>query len=297
MDSLVSLFTGSREGVLSLVLAWVVPSLLQHLKASPLPIMQEGARRLNTVVAAAVATLATVGVHVLWSTDASGWHLTLEGAHASVGAFVIDVLRQFLLQQGRYLSMSAAPGGGGVLGVLRRLLGAVVLVAAAGAAIGCASGHRPALTVPAVAPALAVPASVPVDQAVRAASIKALGILEAAGVLTEQVVDLEARLAPVIPAAVHRDFTASVNALAKRALSTIDAIERGAVVSWPALKAQVDPLLAMVARLVELVQSLPQMTSSRFGFAGVVSALASVLGKLQALGLFEPAPASVGVTR
>lgn len=145
MDPLItSLFGGSREAVLSLVLAYSIPRLLEWLKHSKLPIMREGAAGLNRLIAIGVSVLATIGIHWTWTTGADGWQLALSGAHTSLAAFIADVVRQFLLQQGAYRAM---PLSGQDLTLGARRIWMLVLAASLVAGSACAT--RPPAQLPA----------------------------------------------------------------------------------------------------------------------------------------------------
>jgi hypothetical protein len=144
MDTVMNLIGGSREAGLSVLFAFAVPHLLQWLKASNIPLMQEGAARLNRAVAFVTAILVSIGVHWTFAHDTTGWVLTFSGAHLTAGAFLLDVTRQFMLQQGRYHVLANGPGGVNVSGALRDKLASgtsiVLAIVAAGALLvtpGC----------------------------------------------------------------------------------------------------------------------------------------------------------------
>ena len=175
--------------------------------------------------------------------------------------------------------------------IITKNLPVILLAIALGALTfsGCATANVAKQPVSLNTPAAVVSAA---DQDVRAGAMKALGILEATGNLVEKIVDVEAQLKPIIPAALHEQFRTSANALAKQALATIDEIEHGAVMDWPALKAKLDPIIAAAASLANVVQNLPTGTASRFGFNNLVSVLSSVVGQLTTI-IHAPQPEGV----
>lgn len=116
------------------------------------------------------------------------------------------------------------------------------------------------------------------DATLRAATIKALSLLQATGALTERVVDVELELQPVLPAGWHERFRAAVIRVAQGALKAIDVIESGTLKTWAVLKAIVDPVIAAAGAVVDLVRALPQVTSSRSGFGGLVDLLGQIVG-------------------
>lgn len=151
---------------------------------------------------------------------------------------------------------------------------------------GCATAAAAKQPISLTTPAVVVSAA---DQDIRAGAMKALGLLEATGNLVEKIVDVEAQLKPIIPAALHEQFRSAANTLAKQALATIDAIEHGTVVTWAELKAKLDPIISAAASLANVVQNLPTMTSSRFGFNNLVSVLSGVVGQLTSV-IHAPQP-------
>lgn len=150
----------------------------------------------------------------------------------------------------------------------------LVIGAIAASAIGLTACGPQRVQLPA-APAQVI---VDTDQALRAATIKALSLMQATGALTERVVDVELELQPVLPAGWHARFKAAVVPLAQNALKAIDVIESGTLKTWAALKAAVDPVIAAAGAVVDLVRALPQVTSSRSGFAGIVDLLGQIVG-------------------
>lgn len=126
----------------------------------------------------------------------------------------------------------------------------VAVILAGSLAMGC--GGRLA-TIP------AVPEIVPnVEQDVRAGAIKALGILEASGVVAEKAsaVVSEAAASGAVPASAQGPIRAGFRALADTADAAISTIETGAVTDWAELRALIDPVLANVQRLIDTVQTL-----------------------------------------
>lgn len=160
-------------------------------------------------------------------------------------------------------------GTGSVTGLL--LAGAIGLTGLA----GC--GKSTPITLP--------PAPVALDQAtdqVHAAAIKALGILHAAGVLVDKASTLEADLArptngvAIVPAALHAKFRTGFRTIATQALAAIDRIEQGVVTDWPTLRALIEPILATVQQLVELVRQVGDQAGRRNLWA-VISGLADLV--------------------
>lgn len=140
-------------------------------------------------------------------------------------------------------------GALGSMGLIRAM-GSVLLATVLIGSVGC-GGKVPPIT--------AVPAAVnAADQNVHAASIKVLGIIEGAGHVADRASQIEQALYVdgVVPDALHQSISAAFRGLATDALKAIDAIEAGTTDTWPALKAQVDPLLARVQALIDTVQQL-----------------------------------------
>lgn len=183
MNDLLSLVGGSREAVFSLVLAWLAPRFLQWLKSSNLPIMQEGAETLNRWVAVVAAVLATIGVHWTFTAGPEGWQIALSGAHQSVGAFLADVARQFMLQQGAYKAMGTTSDIGGLLKSLVGKTSVIALLAASMAGSACAGKHAP--TMPGGAAAL-VQLS-PAEEDVQATRLLAIQVADEATALTRRI--------------------------------------------------------------------------------------------------------------
>jgi len=96
-----------------------------------------------------------------------------------------------------------------------------------------------------------------VDQDVKAGAVKALGILGASGQVLDRISAIEAELfaSGSIPPAVHAQITSALNRVASAGLTAIGKIESGAVVQWADLKAVVDPVVASINPLVELLKT------------------------------------------
>jgi hypothetical protein len=196
MEMLTKFLGGGREAGLSVLFAFVVPHLLQWLKGSNVPLMQEGAARLNRAVAFGTAILMAVNVHWTFVHGADGWTFTLSGIHDSIGAFLLDVTRQFMLQQGRYRVLATGPGSVNISGALRDKLasgaGAVLVALGLGMTfIGCAS-------VP--ARHNAVIASTAVYDALAAAQDGADGLLKAEVITSAQRREFSTHLLPALKA-------------------------------------------------------------------------------------------------
>lgn len=114
------------------------------------------------------------------------------------------------------------------------------------APVSCGGG----LTIPPATPIVAG-----IDAKVHAAAIKGLGISEALGVVAVDVAIIERRLAAenVIPATVHTQAQAAFTNLANAALKFNADVASGVIVSWADLTARVDPLLANVQKLIDLL--------------------------------------------
>lgn len=115
------------------------------------------------------------------------------------------------------------------------------------APLGC--GGKP-IVIPSAAPVVAG-----IDQKVHAAAIKGLGISEALGVVAVDVAVIERRLAAenVIPASVHTQAQAAFTSLANGALAFNADVANGAIVTWADLSARVNPLIANVQKLIDLL--------------------------------------------
>lgn len=125
------------------------------------------------------------------------------------------------------------------------------------APVGCGGG----LTIPPATPIVAG-----IDQQVHAAAIKGLGISEALGVVAVNVAVVERRLAQenVIPASVHTQAQAAFTNLANAALKFNADVASGVVVTWADLTARVDPLLANVQKLIDLLTAFKSSIGSGF---------------------------------
>jgi hypothetical protein len=146
-DLLTPVLGGGREALLSVLFAFVIPKVLQKIKCSDIPLMKEGAWRLNRAVAIGAGVIAAVGIHTTFIVNDQGWSLTLAGAHTSIGAFLLDVLKQFWMQQGVYKGIVDKVDRDRTISnpATRRVTGALFLVITAGAAagIGCTAARPP----------------------------------------------------------------------------------------------------------------------------------------------------------
>ena len=133
-----------------------------------------------------------------------------------------------------------------------------MLVALLTVSVGC--GGKP-ITIPSAAPVVAG-----IDAKVHAAAIKGLGISEALGVVAVDVAVIERRLAAekVIPAAVHTQAQAAFVALADGALKFNADVASGVIVTWADLTARVDPLIANVQKLIDLLTAFKTSIGSGF---------------------------------
>ncbi len=84
----------------SALLGFYIPRILEWLKKSKyFPLMQKGQFWLNRSVAIGVSVLSAVGVHATFTHADTGWNLHVWGPQLTIATFVVDVLRQFAIQE------------------------------------------------------------------------------------------------------------------------------------------------------------------------------------------------------
>lgn len=164
---------------------------------------------------------------------------------------------------------------------MRRLVLALILVPA----ISCGGSVKQVPSTPTIIAGA--------DQNLRAAAIKALGILESAGLVTQKalaVYNEAAKQAP-LPAEVDSKIRAGFNQAATAALTAIKTIDSGATDSWAKLKAAIDPVLGRVNELIAIVNTIttPQQRSLSDWLQLAVQVISS------ALALVPRTPALEGV--
>jgi hypothetical protein len=105
------------------------------------------------------------------------------------------------------------------------------------------------------------------DASVKAGAIKALGILESAGAVANRASRIEEQFYKdgVIPADLHKKIQGYFQQAGLAAVIAINTIEAGAVETWAQLKALVDPVLASVNSLVDLVKEAASSVKSSLG--------------------------------
>ena len=210
-----------------------------------------------------VGLVASIVVIAVWGYDAGDFRRDTSWEYFS--AF----LNLNLSALGVYHGVEEAAKAGAKRGLLGLLL-------AVGLAAGVVTSCR---SLPEIPP---VPTTVAgADQDVRAGVIKGLGIIEALGKVANRASAIEAEL-PDYPG--RPSVRAGFQRLATTALSTIDAMERGALDTWPALKAAIDPLLADVRRLQDEVLRAGSVVSRLREWLGTIWDLAtSIVPSQQAL--------------
>lgn len=140
----------------------------------------------------------------------------------------------------------------------------VVLALLSVGSVGC---RKDAIQIPNVPELVAT-----TESQVMAAAVKAQGILEAVGLLAEDLQTLELRLAGmrvvgtqqvpipnatvIIPRELHVKIDGMFHAFALKALQAVDAIESRTVTTWDQLRGVLDPVLAEVEVLASLLRSL-----------------------------------------
>lgn len=139
-----------------------------------------------------------------------------------------------------------------------KICAVVLLALTLVAPLGC--GSKP-IVIPSAAPVVAG-----IDAKVHAAAIKGLGISEALGVVAVDVAVIEKKLADtnVIPAAVHQQVRVAFVAMAEAALKFNAEVASGVIVTWADLAARVDPMIANVQKIIDLLQAFKVSIGSGF---------------------------------
>lgn len=115
------------------------------------------------------------------------------------------------------------------------------------------------------------------DALAKAGADHALGILDAAGKVLNEVITVEKKVEPLMSVQMKADTRKALNAVNDQIENAAKAIKVG-VRSEAQLKAVIDPVIAAAQRLATLVGTLPVPTQSRFGFGSLVQMLLTVFG-------------------
>ena len=115
------------------------------------------------------------------------------------------------------------------------------------------------------------------DALAKAGADHALGILDAAGKVLDEVITVEKKVEPLMSVQMKTDTRKALNAVNDQIENAAKAIKVG-VRSEAQLKAVIDPVIAAAQRLATLVGTLPIPAQSRFGFGSLVQMLLTVFG-------------------
>lgn len=156
-----------------------------------------------------------------------------------------------------------------------RSLPVVLLALALGASlsIGCAGNAKP-LTLP--TPAAIATAAPDADRQLRAYADKSLGVLDAALDVVREVNAAEKQVETLMSPSLRTSTRAAMTAVVDQIAVAAKAIKAGAK-SFAELKSWLDPVLAKVQGLVELVHTLPSSAQNRAGFGPLVSSLFGIV--------------------
>lgn len=130
------------------------------------------------------------------------------------------------------------------------------------------------------------------ETALRGQADKALGVLDAALDLVDEVNTAEKSVEGLMSEQMKADTRAALTSVVRTIRMAAVDIKAG-VASYARLKQIVDPVLASTEQLQTLVHQLPAPAQSRFGFGQLVSALFQIV--LTNLGAFSGAPVPQGV--
>ena len=275
----------------SFLVAFYLPRILQWAKCQRwFPFLQEGQAKLNRVTALVLALLAAMGLHWTFSHGETGWQFSIGGPQLTVVGFLLDFARQFAAQQFFYehqnqtsttnaINAGADTVSPSTLGRIltdaiknaARQVGPTLLVVTLGfGAIGCAGKQAP-LVMPTSTAAIATD-----DAALRAYAQKSVGVLDAALDVVREVNVAEKKVEILMSPSMVTNTRAAMTAVTQQIITAAKAIQAGAK-SFGALKALLDPVLAKVQALVELVHSLPASAQNRQGFGPLVSTLLGIV--------------------
>lgn len=193
-------------------------------------------------------------------------------------------------QLGRF-GKSPFPGKKDLAKVDSSRLPLLVIAAAIGAGAlvltGCASQRSP-ITLPTQAATVVQSA----DAKLRSSADHALGILDAAGALLDQVIVAEKKVEGLMSPKMKIDARAAMNAVNDSIENAAKLIKVG-VRSEAALKAAIDPVIAAARQLSALVATLPTPSQSRSGFGALVESLLGAVMQIT-FGAFGGEPLTQG---
>lgn len=150
----------------------------------------------------------------------------------------------------------------------------LLIVALGGAVLLSACGGK----VPAQLPANTAAVVQSADAKAKAAADHALGILDAAGKVLDEVITVEKKVEPLMSPSMKADTRKALNAVNDQIENAAKLIKAG-VRDEAALKRVIDPLVASAKNLSALVATLPAPSQSRFGFGSLVQMLLSIVTK------------------
>jgi hypothetical protein len=115
-------------------------------------------------------------------------------------------------------------------------------------------------------PATVTPVADAATNDVYAGAIKALGVLESAGVLVRDVASTESRLNQTgkLTPGIHAGLVSAISTVSRAALDAIDKIDQG-VTSWEQLRAILQSVLTPVQNLVNAVTAAGSNIKEAFG--------------------------------
>jgi hypothetical protein len=153
---------------------------------------------------------------------------------------------------------------------MKKHLSFLLLVLVAATLLGIAAGCGGSTPIPSAPQIL-----VTTEKDYRAVEMKTLGILQTIGSLVDQASQLEAAAGPSLPPDVHARIKAGFVTTANKGLALIQDIDAHALSNWAQLKARLDPILADIEALRQLVT--PAGPSK---WAAIVEAVANIAGSL-----------------
>lgn len=132
------------------------------------------------------------------------------------------------------------------------------------------------------------------DNAVREGGLTALGYLKATGKVAVRAQRMEIGLANdgLVPAALHQQIQTGFRDMATFVLAAITQIEKGVVTTWASMRALIDPALAKVQALIDVIDRAGAGLARVKEFVLSIWDMLTDAGKPSAAGIFVP----IGVT-
>jgi hypothetical protein len=116
------------------------------------------------------------------------------------------------------------------------------------------------------------------DAKAKAVADHALGILDAAGKVLDEVITVEKKVEPLMSPSMKADTRKALNAVNDQIEAAAKLIKAG-VRDEGAIKRAIDPVISAASNLSALVSTLPAPSQSRFGFGSLVQMLLSIVTK------------------